>query len=210
MAKPIYRTKRVTEFKNGVKVRDEYVRERVKPAEIKKTIMAANNWNEDQYRKQYDIFKNKLRAFESYKQAHGVKVDPQSPLELLYKTARAKEKYGEAYTPSLQMQRIESFSAVSITQGRRLAMNKESEYSKRRAQTFAATTETAFKEFIAQVPQAAEIDRRIKDPVMKEEALKALAEHIKAKQAPSGEVFGNDNVGSDRAAEDFDINEWLE
>ena len=28
----------------------------------KAAIMAANDWTEDQYRKQYDIFKNKLRA----------------------------------------------------------------------------------------------------------------------------------------------------
>lgn len=184
---------------------------KVSARQKKAVIMAANDWTEDQYRKQYDLFKNKLRAYESYKAAHlGEEIETQSPQELLYKAAKAKQKYGEEYEPSLQMKRIQAFSAVSITQGRKLAKDLESEYSRRRGETFAKTTQEAFKEMINNVSMAAEIDDMIEDPVKKEEALKALAEHIKAKQAPSGEVFAGETYGSDEAGYDFDYSEWLE
>lgn len=176
----------------------------------KAAIMAANDWTEDQYRKQYDIFKNKLRAYESYRRAHGAEVETQSPQEVLYRAAKAKKREGSEYTPSLEMQRIQSFSAVSITKGRRLAEDLESEYSRRRGETFAATTAQAFAGFIRDVDKAQEIVDMIEDPVKQEEALKALAEHVHAKQRPSGEVFGGEVYGSDDAAEDFDYSEWLD
>lgn len=200
--------RQTTKYKDGETI---HVRVKVKPAEVKKTIMRANDWTEEQYRKQYDLFKNKLRAFENYKRAHGVDVEEQSPLEILYRAAKSKIKYGSEYTPTLAMQRIQAFSAVSITKGKQLAADLESEYSRRRGETFEKTTRTAFKEFIEQVGKAAEIDAAIDDPVKKEEALKALAEHIKAKQAPSGEVFASgETYGSDEAGEDFDYSEWLQ
>lgn len=172
--------------------------------------MAANDWTEEQYRKQYDIFKNKLRAYENYRRAHGAEVETQSPQEVLYRAAKAKKREGSEYTPSLEMQRIQSFSAVSITKGRRLAQDLESEYSRRRGETFAATTAQAFAGFIRDVDKAQEIVDMIEDPVKQEEALKALAEHVHAKQRPSGEVFGGEVYGSDDAAEDFDYSEWLD
>lgn len=176
----------------------------------KAAIMAANDWTEDQYRKQYDIFKNKLRAYESYRRAHGAEVETQSPQEVLYRAAKAKKREGGDYTPSLEMQRIQSFSAVSITKGRRLAEDLESEYSRRRGETFAATTSQAFAGFIRDVEKAQEIVEMIEDPVKQEEALKALAAHVHAKQRPSGELFGGEVYGSDDAAEDFDYSEWLD
>ena len=176
----------------------------------KAAIMSANNWTEDQYRKQYDIFKNKLRAYESYRKAHGAEVEPQSPQEVLYRAAKAKKREGSEYKPSLEMQRIQSFSAVSITKGRKLAEDTESEYSRRRGAAFASTTAKAFEGFIRDVPKAQEIVETIEDPVKQEEALKALAEHVHAKQKPSGEVFAGEVYGSDDAAEDFDYSDWLD
>lgn len=176
----------------------------------KAAIMSANDWTEDQYRKQYDIFKNKLRAYESYRRAHGAEVETQSPQEVLYRAAKAKKREGAAYSPSLEMQRIQSFSAVSITKGRRLAEDLESDYSRRRGETFAAMTSQAFAGLIRDVDKAREIAVTIEDPVKREEALKALAEHIHAKQRPNGEVLGGEVYGSDGAAEDFDYSEWLD
>lgn len=176
----------------------------------KAAIMSANNWTAEQYRKQYDIFKNKLRAYESYRKAHGADVTPQSPQDLLYRQAKAKKREGSDYTPSLEMRRIQSFSAVSITKGRRLAEDLESEYSRRRGAQFAATTQAAFKGLVESTPKALEIMENIKDPVKQEEALKALAEHVHAMQRPSGEVYGGEVYGSDEAAEDFDYSEWLD
>lgn len=189
---------------------------KISTRELKATIMKANNWTAEQYRKQYDLFKNKLRAYESYKGAHlgltreEVKKTWQSPQELLYKAAKAKLKYGADYEPSEQMKRIQSFSAESITKGWKKAQDFESTYSQRRAGIFAASTQYAFKDFIEKVPKAKEIDEAIEDPVRKEEALKALADHIKAKMTPTGEIKMGETYGSDEAGDDFDFEEWLE
>ena len=174
-------------------------------------IMKVNNWTSDQYRKQYDLFKNKLRAYESYRKAHGADVQIQSPQELLYKQAKAMKREGAAYQPSLEMKRIQSFSAVSITKGRKLAADLGSEYTRRRAAAFERITSKAFEGLIRNVPKAAEIAEQIKDPVKREEALKALADHIHAQQTPSGEIFSDgETIGSDPASEGFDYAEWLE
>ena len=185
----------------------------IRPSEIKQTIMRANNWTEEQYRKQYDLFKNKLRAYENFRRTHGASVETQSPQEVLYKQARTKLREGAAYEPSNEMKRIESFSAVSITQGKRLAANKESEYSRRRAAQFEATTQQQFKDFIEQNPTAQAImnDPNITDPVKREEALKKLADQVHAKQTPTGEVVpSGETFGSDEAIDDFDFSEFYE
>lgn len=185
----------------------------IRPSEIKETIMRANNWTEEQYRKQYDIFKNKLRAYENFRRAHGASVETQSPQEVLYKQARTKLREGAAYEPSNEMKRIQSFSAVSITQGKRLAANKESEYSRRRAAQFEATTQQQFKDFIEQNPTAQKImnDPNITDPVAREEALKKLADEVHAKQTPTGEVIADgETFGSDEPIDDFDYSEFFD
>ena len=182
---------------------------KISAAKIKATIMKAHGWTSEQYRKQYDIFKNKLRAYESFRRAHGAEVETQSPQEVLYKQAKAMRREGPNYTPSREMQRIQSFSAVSITKGRKLAEDMTSEYTRRKSDIFASTTALQFKDFIKDTPKAQEIDATISDPVLKEEALKALAEHIHAKQKESGEYFAGEIYGSDDAGEDSDYSEWL-
>lgn len=250
--KPIYKTIR-HQHKDPVTgvTSYEYEQVQMKPSEIKETIMKANNWTADQYRRQYDIFKNKLRAYENFREAHGAEVKTQSPLEVLYKQAKTKLREGSAYQPSLEMKRIQSFSAVSITKGKKLARNLNSVYSKRRGELFAATTNRAFAGFVRDVTKAQAIvygvpltsdddevtinaitqgkdyevidgqiyvdgapmwkEKPITDPVKQEEALKALAEHIHAKQRPNGEVESSgETFGSDPLGDDFDYSGWLD
>ena len=90
-------------------------------SEMRRTIMAANNWNAEQYRKQYDIFKNKLRFYESIQRSRGIDVETQSPQEVLYKAARAKQRFGADYEPSQEMQQIQAVTAHSISKGRQIA-----------------------------------------------------------------------------------------
>ena len=108
------------------------------------------------------------------------------------------------------MQTIQSFSAVSITKGRKLAQDLDSTYSMRRAATIEQATSKQFAGLISSVPKAQEIVDMIEDPVMQEEALKALAAHIHAKQTPSGEVFAGEFYGSGDAGDDFDYDEYLD
>lgn len=196
-------------IKKRIQGEDVYVRTKVKPSKVKETIMKANNWTEDQYKKQFYLFRNKLKAYENYRKARGADVKEQSPLAVLYRQAKTKIREGENYEPSLEMKRIQSFSAVSITKGRTLAQDLNSAYSRKRDAQFAATTEAAFKGFIEKTPKAQEIMEKIKDPVTREEALKDLADHVHAKQLPNGEVASGEAVGSDNAAEDYDVDQWL-
>lgn len=184
----------------------------MKAGEAKQFIMSVNKWTEEQYRKQYDLFKNKLRAYESFKRAHGVEVKEQSPLEVLYSQAKAKRLYGPNYEPSIKMRTIQSFSAVSITKGRKLAQDLESAYSKARGATIEAATQSAFAGFIKKNDMASEINDTIDDPVKKEAALAALAEHLKSKMRPNGQpIPDGESYGSEEGAgSDFDYREWLD
>lgn len=194
--------------KNGVRVKEERP---MTAREVKAEIMKNRGWDKATYQKQYDLFKNKLRAFESYERAHGKKVKPQSPAEVLYRQAKAMAREGNAYQPSITMQRIMSFSAVSITKGRELAKDMESAYSKNRAKTYASATQKAFEKFINDVPKAKEIDDNITDPVKKEQALAKLADHIHAKMKSDGTpVPDGETYGSDVAGDDFDYSAWLD
>lgn len=201
--------------------------------EVKAYIMKANGWTSDQYRKQYDIFKNKLRAYESYKQAQGGKVEPQSVVGVLFKEAKAKRQYGADYTPSRKMQQIRGFSAYSITKGRKLADTEEyqekqagkyGEYIKGRFGNYDPNDPSKNDGFIgANKGAQAIVDAFIKKsqesgkPInyaKMEDALSAYADKVHAKvneqdkvedgQAiPSGETYGSD------IQDDFDVSEYL-
>lgn len=206
MAKPnLYKIKRVQSTEGG-KTEVEYVHIPLKSGEAKRTIMRANNWTEEQYRKQYDLFKNKLRAYESFKRAHGVGVKTQSPQELLYKQARAKLREGAEYEPSEKMQQIESFSAVSITKGRKLAADLESVYSKRRTAEYEAYVSSRFDGLVNANAKAAEIAANIDDPVKREQALADYADFLKEQQ--KGAIASGEAVGSGEAVE-FDYSDYL-
>lgn len=161
------------------------VKTKVSASEVKQTIMKANNWTSEQYRKQYDLFKNKLRAFESYEEGHGKAVKPQSPVEVLYKQAKAKIREGADYKPSIAMQRIQSFSAVSITKGRSYYKKdkdkvdtreakkraKRKVYDTQRTSTYYGATYRRFEGLIKKNEGALRIFLEIDDPVKLEEAL---------------------------------------
>ena len=181
---------------------------KVKPSEIKATIMKANNWTADQYKKQYDIFKNKLRAFEAF-EGTGQR---QSAVELLYKQARAKIREGAEYQPSIKMQRINAFTSVSSGKASKLLENEM--YRSRREATYSSATYKQFEGLIAKNAKAKEIYDTIKDPVQREKALTNYANKLHAKldeegktqeneAIPYGETFGSDN------AIEFDYSDYM-
>lgn len=198
MAKQIYQTR------NGVRVA-------LTAREVKAYVMKERGWTSEQYNKEYDKLRNRLRAYEAYQRQSGVEVETQSPASLLYFESRARKREGAEYQPSLERQRIQAFPSVSS--GKALTRTLE-----RRSETFARryreTTDRAFSALIAANPTAAEIAARVQDPVKREQALKALADKLHAKQDAAGRVqassaipFGQ-AVGSDDAI-DFDIEAYL-
>ena len=194
--------------------------EKVSNREMKRTIMAANKWSAERYQKEYDIFKNRRRAYESYQEAHGSKVTKQSPAELLYKTAKSKQKYGRDHKPSNDMTAIQSFPAYSITKGRKLAKDLNSGYSMARQAVLHAKVLADFDEFIQAVPKAQELVDGIEDAVKLKDALADLAKHIhknqetamtSAKESGSPQaLFAGEAYGSDPMSEGYDIGRWLD
>lgn len=184
----------------------------LKASEVKNFIMKVNNWNADQYQKEYDIFKNKLRTLENFE---GVpKAERESPVELLYKQAKAKKRYGSDYQPSLKFQRIISTSAYSSSPKRQRQLLKNQSYIEKFQKRYEETTFKAFKGLIEKNPTAKEIVDKIKDPVQREKALIDLSDALRARINEQGVVtdlggipFG-ESVGSSDGI-DFDLTPYL-
>lgn len=190
--------------------------------EVKAFIMKQNKWTEKQYYNQYHLFKNRLRAYESFKSAQGVKVVKQSPVELLYKEAKSKQTYGRDYKPSQKMKQIRKFSAVSITKGRQYATQQK--YVEKQSKKYKTFINKRFGDFIKANKGASDIVDQFKQDakekgtmvnyVKLEKALSDYADKVHARVDEeekvqnneaifSGEVFGSDNTI------DFDIDAYL-
>lgn len=184
----------------------------LKASEVKNFIMKVNNWNADQYQKEYDLFKNKLRTLENFE---GVpKAERESPIEILYKQAKAKKRYGADYQPSIKLQRILSTSAYSSSPKRQQQLLKNQSYLEKIQKRYRDSTNKAFKGLLEKNPVAKEIDEKIKDPVQREKALSDLADKLHARIDEQGIItelggipFG-ESVGSSDGI-DFDLTPYL-
>ncbi len=184
----------------------------LKASEVKNFIMKVNNWNAVQYQKEYDIFKNKLRTLENFE---GVpKAERESPVELLYKQAKAKKRYGADYQPSIKLQRILSTSAYSSSLKRQQQLLKNQSYIERLQKRYRESTNKAFKGLLEKNPVAKEINEKIKDPVQREKALIDLADKLHARINEQGVItdlggipFG-ESVGSSDGI-DFELTPYL-
>ena len=199
-------------IENGKKV---YLTDRA----VKEYIMRANGWTAEQYRKQYDLFKNKLRAYESYQRAQGVNEKPQSVIDVLFKEAKSKRAYGKDYTPSMKMQQIRGFSAVSITKGRQLATQEK--YLAKQDARYSSYINKRFSDFIKANKGAQAIVDAFKSKggrinyAKLEKALSDYANKVHASIKESGKVedgqaiASSETYGSD-IVEDFDISSYLD
>lgn len=184
---------------------------KISAREVKQTIMKANNWTAEEYKKKYDIFKNKLRAFEAYEKV-SVK---QSPVELLYKQAKAKMR-DKDYKPSIKMRRIQDFTSISSGKKLQEAMTHK-RYLEARTATYTDATYLQFRGLIENNSKAEEIYETIKDPVKREKALADFANKIKAAKKENDERVANEAipVGSGEAIGspdfvDFDLTPYLD
>lgn len=199
-------------WKNGKKVA-------MSSREVKQFIMEQNGRTAETYRKQYDIFKNKLNAYESYQRSRGVAVEHQSTTALLFKEAKSKRTYGNDYKPSMKMQQIRSFSAYSITKGRQLAQGETASarrYQAKETAKYEAYVQRRFGGLIDSNPTAQKIDELIKDPVKKEKALSELANKLNAKitddevkEAAEAIPISTEHYGSSDEI-DIDISQYLD
>lgn len=197
---------------------------KVSAKEVKAFIMSASGWTSEEYTKKRDIFKNRLRAFESFQRAQGKEVKSQNVVELLYKQAKAMKYYGKEYQPSQEIKRIESFSAVSITKGRQQANRqgkafnainqRQLKFVNERFKSLISNNEGAQK-IIEAFNAKAKADGKPVNATKLEEALSDYATSVHAKideeasqqsdeTIPSGEAYGSD------AVTDFDVSAYLD
>ena len=141
MAKQIYQTR------NGVRVA-------LTARDVKAYVMKERGWTSEQYNKEYDKLRNRLRAYEAFQRQSGVSVEVQSPASILYFESRARRREGAEYHPSLELQRIKSFPSISSGKALGRALERRSETFVRR---YAETTSKVFAGLIAANPTAAEI-----------------------------------------------------
>lgn len=192
---------RYTKNKQG-----QSVKVKMTPSQIKAEIMKINKWTPEQYKKQYDIFKNKLRSFEAFERASGVTTQKQSARDLLYKEAKAKKRFGSSYQPSIKMQRIREFTSISSGEALTKALQSK-KFTTARQMAYSSKSYAQFEGLIKNNPKAQEIWNNVKDPVKREQALIEYANKINAKidaqtramkesgeAIPSGEVFGSSDV----------------
>ena len=132
--------------------------------EVKSYIMKINGWTTEQYNKQYDILRNKVRSYEAYERASGRTTQTQSVQSLLFKEAKAKKRMGAEYTPSIKMQRIKSFTSVSSGKAGQKALTGK-RYRQKRAKTYEDATYKQFQGLINSNKQARYIYESISDPV---------------------------------------------
>ena len=198
MAKQIYQTR------NGIRVA-------LTARDIKAYVMKERGWTSDQYSKEYDKLRNRLRAYEAFQRQSGVSVEAQSPASILYFESRARRREGAEYQQSLELQRIKSFPSISSGKALGRALERRSETFARR---YAETTSKVFAGLIAANPTAAKINERVTDPVKRERALIDLATKLHAKQDAAGRVQASSAIPFGQAANsddpiDFDIEAYL-
>lgn len=183
--------------------------------QVKAYIMKVNGLTSSEYKKKYDIFKNKLRAYEAFEGRQRT-IKKQSPVQILYKQAKAISRArasGEKYKPSIKLQRIRQFQSVSSGKAGKALLQKESYIEKVNAQ-YTEKTRAQFDGFLKNNAKAQEIFDKIKDPVKREKALADYANKLNAKIDEQGKVqtpdtiIAGERIGSDSEI-DFDLEAYL-
>lgn len=172
--------------------------------EMKSTIAKAYGITLEEVDKKYYLFRNRLRAYESFKRASGVEVTPQSPLNLMYKQAKSMLRHGADYNPSNEFEAINTFSAVSISKGERLAKATNSRYYKKHQAEIGSLALSHFDKFISAHTSAKDLVKAYKEGtitgVQLQASLSKMSKDVKTiqKQKRAG-GFSSGQIGSDTA-----------
>lgn len=176
--------------------------------EMKSTIAKAYGISIADVDKKYYLFRNRLRAYESFKIENGYEVERQSPLNVMYKQAKAMLKYGSDYEPSREFQAINQFSAVSITKGEQLAKATGSRYYKKHQTGLGNLALKNYDKFISAHKSAQELVQAYKEGkitgINLQEALGQMAKDVKA-SIKEMRIKGGTFAGSSPASGEAEI-----
>lgn len=176
--------------------------------EMKSTIAKAYGISLADVDKKYYLFRNRLRAYESFKRESGYDVKPQSPLNVMYKQARDMIKHGADYKPSREFQAINQFSAVSITKGEQLAKATGSRYYRKHQTELGNLALKHYDKFISAHKSAKDLVQAYKEGkitgVNLQEALGQMAKDVKA-SIKEMRIKGGTFAGSSPASTEAEI-----
>lgn len=170
--------------------------------EMKSTIAKAYGITLEEVDKKYYLFRNRLRAYESFKRESGAEVTTQSPLNVMYKQAKSMLRHGADYKPSKEFEAINTFSAVSISKGESLAKATNSRYYKKHQAELGNLALSNFDKFIQAHTSAKELVKAYREGkitgVQLQASLAQMAKDVKAaqKQKRAG-GFASGMIGSD-------------
>ena len=175
-------------------------------SEVKSFIMQQRGWTSQEYQKEYDKLRNRVRNLESYQRAQGVSVTKQNVSAILYREAKAMKTYGARYTPSQEIERLRGFTSVST--GR----FKAADVSARLTQSQKTYVEARFAGLMTANSAAHEIYERLRnEPAKAEKALAEFASRIHAKPSGDGVIPSGYAIGSTDEDSGFDLaNEILD
>ena len=175
-------------------------------SEVKSFIMQQRGWTSQEYQKEYDKLRNRVRNLESYQRAQGVSVPKQNVSAILYREAKAMKTYGARYTPSQEIERLRGFTSVST--GR----FKAADVSARLAQSQKTYVEARFAGLMSANSAAHAIYERLKnEPAKAEKALAEFASKIHATPSGAGAIPSGYAIGSTDEDSGFDLaNEILD
>lgn len=187
---------------------DKAIQVKLTSREMKSVIAQAYGISIADVDKKYYLFRNRLRAYESFKRESGYDVKPQSPLNVMYKQAREMIKHGADYKPSREFQAINQFSAVSITKGEQLAKATGSRYYRKHQTGLGNLALKNYDKFISAHKSAQELAQAYREGkitgVNLQEALGQMAKDVKA-SIKEMRIKGGTFAGSSPASGEAEI-----
>lgn len=185
--------------------------------QVKAEIMKIRGWTSEQYTKEYDKIRNRIRSYEGFQRLKGDTVTPQSPQQFLYTESRSMQRYGTNYRPSARVKAIRGSTSISSGKALEKLLTSTSATARKSRGAFyrqAAEQVKNFSGLIAANPVAAKMAKQIKDPAKLLQALKDFAQQLHIKIDEEGEAQDSEAIpfgatfGSDIAI-DFDFSDYL-
>lgn len=169
-------------------------------SEVKSFIMQQRGWTSEEYQKQYDKLRNRVRNLESYQRAQGVSVPKQNVSAILYREAKAMKTYGSRYTPSQEIERLRGFTSVSTGRFKAASVSPKLEQAQK------TYVEARFAGLMTANSAAHEIYERLRnEPAKAEKALAEFASRIHAKPSGEGAIPSGYAIGSTDEDSGFDL-----
>lgn len=181
-------------MRTGIYRTEKGITRELTPSDVKRTIMRGFGIEKSEYKRFYNLFRNRYVNYQKFVKSQTGQTPPQTPTEILYRQAQARIKHGTNYKPSDTIELISQFTSTST--GRYKSTSKE---SLKLANRIAKHGIESFERLIDESPLAREIYEKAPNDFVALERLKKFADRLHKKQAggsgiPSANIIGSDDT----------------